>query len=54
MGQQADQKAAAFGRELGMELYAGDLDDSGDFDDQLNRMLLPIEQAEKARALAFG
>ena len=49
-----DQKAVEFGRELGMELYAGDLDDSGDFDDQINRMLVPIEQAEKARADAIG
>ena len=51
---QVDQKAAEFGRELGMELYAGDLDDSGDFDDQINGMLVPVEQAEKARAEALG
>ena len=37
-----------------MELYTGDLDDSGEFDEKINRMLVPIEQAEKKRADAFG
>ena len=37
-----------------MELYTGDLDDSGEFDEKFNRMLMPIEQLEKARAEAFG
>ena len=39
---------------MGMELYTGDLDDSGEFDEKFNRMLMPIEQLEKARAEAFG
>ena len=51
---QVQQKAEEFGRELGMELYTGDLDDSADFDEKFKGILVPFENAEKARQEAYS